>query len=364
MRLRRVEKKKLDLEGKVLLPPLTTVGNLPFRRICKRFGVDITCGEMAMASNLLAGQASEWALLKRHACEDVFGVQLCSSRPAELARCAELLDETLGEAGMDFVDLNAACPIDVVCSKGCGAALLERPARLRDLLQPLARVARCPVTVKLRTGRDERAPTVLRTVVPHLRAWGADAAVLHGRSRLQRYAKCADWAYIAQCAAAAPVPLLGNGDIYTYHDYERARAAGVAGVSVARAALTKPWIFTEIKEHRLWDISASERLDMLADFCHHGLEHWGADTQGVEHTRSFLCHWLSFLYKYVPVGLLEVLPPHINDRVPRFRGRSDLETLLASPLADDWVKITEIFLGPAPDSFHFVPKHKSNTSYG
>lgn len=317
-----------------------------------------------MASNLLAGQASEWALLKRHASEDVFGVQLCSSRPAELARCAELLEETLGPDGLDFVDLNAACPIDVVCSKGCGAALLERPARLRDLLQPLARVARCPVTVKLRTGRDERAPTVLRTVVPHLRAWGADAAVLHGRSRLQRYAKCADWAYIAQCAAAAPVPLLGNGDVYTHLDYARARAAGVAGVSVARAALTKPWVFTEIRERRLWDISARERLDMVGDFCHHGLEHWGADAQGVEHTRSFLCHWLSFLYKYVPVGLLEVLPPHINDRVPRFRGRDDLETLLASPLVDDWIKITEMFLGPAPDSFHFVPKHKSNTSYG
>ena len=103
---------------------------------------------------------------------------------------------------------------------------------------------------------------------------------------------------------------------------------------------------------------------MLEDFVHHGLEHWGSDTQGVEHTRMFMCHWLSFLYKYVPVGLLEVLPPHINDRVPRFRGRNDLETLFASPLATDWVKITELFLGPAPESFHFVPRHKSNTSYG
>jgi tRNA-dihydrouridine synthase 3 len=53
----------------------------------------------------------------------------------------------------------------------------------------------------------------------------------------------------------------------------------------------------------------------------------------------------------------------MNERPPAYRGRNELETLLASPDSRDWVKISEMFLGRAEGEWKWVPKHKSN-AYG
>lgn len=139
-------------------------------------------------------------------------------------------------------------------------------------------------------------------LVAQCRDWGASMVTIHGRSREQRYTRLADWDYVGKCVKAAdPLPVFGNGDIMSYEDYERVvEQSGVAGkrarslsysialecrlkiftgVMIARGALIKPWIFTEIKERRHWDISSSERFQYMKNFVNYGLEHWGSDSQ-------------------------------------------------------------------------------------
>uniref|UniRef100_A0A8B9MKR5 tRNA-dihydrouridine(47) synthase [NAD(P)(+)] n=1 Tax=Accipiter nisus TaxID=211598 RepID=A0A8B9MKR5_9AVES len=343
IKLRSCEKKKLEIQGKLYLAPLTTCGNLPFRRICKRFGADVTCGEMAVCTNLLQGQSSEWALLKRHHTEDIFGVQLEGAFPDTMTKCAELLNQTIE---VDFVDINVGCPIDLVYKKGGGCALMTRSNKFEQIVRGMNSVLDVPLTVKIRTGVQEKI-NVAHKIIPKIREWGASMVTLHGRSREQRYTRGADWDYIAECAKiASPMPLFGNGDILSYEDANRAMQMGVSGIMIARGALIKPWLFTEIKEQRHWDISSSERFDILKDFTNYGLEHWGSDTQGVEKTRKFLLEWLSFLCRYIPVGLLEHLPQKINERPPYYMGRDYLETLMASQNVDDWIKISSQLLFP------------------
>jgi tRNA-dihydrouridine synthase 3 len=368
---------------KVYIAPLTTVGNLPWRRVMKDFGADITCGEMAMSHNLVQGQASEWALLRRHQSEDCFGIQVAGGQPEHLSKIAKLLEN---ETSSDFVDLNCGCPLDTICHRGCGAGLLNKPKKLVDIVSAMSKALPSrQVTVKIRTGWDDKNP-MAHKLIPMLQksAKGRIAAIMiHGRSRLQRYSKLANWEYVLEAARSQDpslprIPVIGNGDIFSWDDWHghcdkiQTEVTGgsdqedpdIMGLTscamLGRGALIKPWLPQEIKEKRSIDISACERLDMLKKFVNYGLEHWGSDTQGVTTTRRFLLEWLSFLHRYVPVGLTE-RQQKMQQRPPHFYGRDDLETLLGSANSNDWVRISEMLLGPVPDNFQFVAKHKSNS---
>jgi tRNA-dihydrouridine synthase 3 len=56
------------------------------------------------------------------------------------------------EVSSDFIDLNCGCPIDLVCNRGCGASLMNKPNRLLDIVKSMTTHSGRSVTVKIRTG--------------------------------------------------------------------------------------------------------------------------------------------------------------------------------------------------------------------
>jgi tRNA-dihydrouridine synthase 3 len=277
---------------------------------------------------------------------------------------------------------------------------MDQPSKLEKILRGMnALSGEIPITLKIRTGTKDNAPTadsLVKRVLfggrnaqdAGLGPTGIAAITLHGRSRQQRYTRLADWEYISDIAAliqkinktnaeqtdtaAEPDPrdlanggkvlFVGNGDIFSHEDYQTHIERDLVDCAmIGRGALIKPWIFEEIASGQYLDKSATERLGYVEDFVRYGLDTWGADERGVQTTRRFLLEWLSFAHRYVPVGLLERLPPKINERPPPFRGRDDMETMLASDHYGDWIKISEMYLGRAERNFRFEPKHKSNS---
>lgn len=404
-----------------VLAPLTTQGNLPFRRLCVELGAQITWSEMAMGLPLIQGEQSEWALQKAHISEMAppryqpkipvydydnskdfkFGAQIAGNKPWLALKATEAL--TTACPNLRAIDLNCGCPIDLVYRQGAGSALLDTPGKLEKILRGMNAVSgEVPVTVKIRMGtRNDKATA--ESLVNRLAFGGEDAhqyglgpcgvaaVTLHGRSRQQRYTRSADWEYISQCASVIKrynkdrdalmdtvrepdarnqantkdhgrMYFIGNGDCYSHEDYEtHISNANVDSIMIARGALIKPWIFEEVEKGQHLDKSGTERLAYIEKFVRNGLEAWGSDEIGVGTTRRFLLEWLSFACRYVPVGILEHLPPNIQDRPPSYRGRNELETLLSSDNYKDWIMISEMFLGKPHDNFKFVPKHKSNS---
>lgn len=78
-------------------------GNLPFRRICVDYGAEVTCGEMALATSILAGASSEYSLVKRHPSEKIFGVQLAGGYGDTMSKAAQII---VDEFDVRFLNLS------------------------------------------------------------------------------------------------------------------------------------------------------------------------------------------------------------------------------------------------------------------
>jgi len=229
-----------------ILAPMAGITNSPFRRLMRRRQSAVVISELVSANGLEFGGERTHQLLKFHDEERVVGLQIFSERPDLLVKACQHIEKL----GADFVDLNLGCPVPKVVKKGAGSAMCRNPVELGKILTDMVKSVRIPVTIKIRTGWDEKsrnAHDVVKAATDAGVAWVA----IHGRTRAQGYSGEADWDFIGEIKAKASVPIIGNGDLNTPDiAVERYKKYGVDAVLIGRAALRNPFIFEQAQA--LW----------------------------------------------------------------------------------------------------------------
>jgi tRNA-dihydrouridine synthase B len=249
--------------GPLMLAPIAGFFDSSFRRIARRHGAGLTVTELVSAEGIVRMNRKTADLLRFHPEERPLAVQVFGNRPDLMAEAAAVVEGL----GPDFIDINMGCPARRICNSGSGAALLLDPEMAHSIAAAMVKRVKLPVTAKIRIGWDD-VRRGYRDVVKALEDAGVAAIFVHGRTRAQQYAGTADWDVIAEIAAMARVPVVGNGDIRTHAEaLERMAASGCAAVMIGRGAIGNPWIFSG-RVPSLAEVVAQikEHLDVMIDF--------------------------------------------------------------------------------------------------
>lgn len=233
------------LPGRAVLAPMAGVTDRPFRVLCRNFGAGLAASEMISADMRL------WSTSKSRHRMDHAGepeprvVQLAGADARALAEAAR----ANVALGAQIIDLNMGCPAKKVCGRLCGSALLTDEPLVARILAAVVSAAGVPVTLKIRTGWDRTRRNGV-TIARIAQDVGIAALAVHGRTRADFYAGCAEYDTIRDIKSQVRIPVFANGDIDTPQKaHEVLDFTGADGVMIGRASHGAPWIFRAVNAY-------------------------------------------------------------------------------------------------------------------
>ncbi len=232
----------IELNNDLLLAPIAGFSDIGMRTLCKMAGAGLTCTEMVSAKALCYDNQKTKDLLLTESIESPCMVQLFGYEP----ECFEKALQKSELAKFDIININMGCPASKVIKNNEGSALMKNMEQAKLIIEACKRVTSKPVTVKFRSGWDEKNKNAVE-FAKMCESAGADAIIVHGRTSKQGYSGKADMEIIRQVKNAVKIPVIANGDCVTKEDYIRMkRESGADGVMIARGAIGNPKLFSEI----------------------------------------------------------------------------------------------------------------------
>jgi nifR3 family TIM-barrel protein len=234
-----------------VLAPMAGVTDTVFRRLIRNQGgcglimTEFTSSHGVVSLQKVKKPTKTFRYLAFEPEEHPISAQLFGSDPAVMAGAASICEDL----GFDFVDINFGCPVNKVVKCNGGSGLLRDLPLVEQLLKAVRAAIRIPLTIKFRSGWNDRELVHVR-MARLAEDCGVEAIALHPRTREQGYSGRADWTRIAEVKAAVKIPVIGNGDVNSPEDAVRMVAeTGCDAVMVGRCAASNPWIFRQIAQH-------------------------------------------------------------------------------------------------------------------